>query len=703
VSISPVGNAYTFKSLANDTIMIGDVADAAFHPKFTLNRWHGECWLKLEFDDSQIPENQRNVNLVENKVKWSSPLFDFHFYPVAQGEQHEDGGLEFEIVLKSKPLTNRFSFPIQTQNLVCYFQPPLNQELDPRDYDILTATEAWKDGKLRIHRPERMVGSYAVYHNSKSNNQYKTGKAFHLPIPEAVDAIGNRTFGSYNTDVQETGVLTVTLPQEFLDSAVYPITIDPTFGYTSIGASVQGFLRNYASTCKATLSEAGTVTTVSIYCNSLSAGADVVAGIYDDNGGSPSDPNNLKTTSSAVTVNTTPAWREFNVTDVALAAGAYHLGWNHNDASNCQFYYDSGDTGQTNWKASTYPNFPDPFGTPDGGNNNKYSIYATYTTGATIKTVTDSSSLSDSVLRNKTFQLSDALGLADIARANKTLAIADSFSLAEVIDILTGRNIIGEDNTSSVFSTIENTLRGSVFTMSEDGLAVNVKAYLNVTVITKATKAAIYRHSDLALIGATNQIASGTGVGWRTMPFATPVFLSAGVAYVIVVWQESTTGVGQVGYNSGDTDQGHVDAETFDNFPDPMVPTHDNNKYCVYAEYNPFMTVADVVGLGDGVLRDKTVAITDSLGISDMAQGNKAPLIVSDAVSLTELINVITGAIIKMVADAIGVSDTALADKVLQVAEDVSLAEVVYVGAEGAKKTRLFLIVGDLAVQLTGE
>jgi len=39
----------------------------------------------------------------------------------------------------------------------------------------------------------------------------------------------------------------------------------------------------------------------------------------------------------------------------------------------------------------------------------------------------------------------------------------------------------------------------------------------------------------------------------------------------------------------------------------------------------------------------------------------------------------------------------------LQITETVSLAEVVQVGAGGAKKTRLFLILGDLAVQLTGD
>jgi len=41
--------------------------------------------------------------------------------------------------------------------------------------------------------------------------------------------------------------------------------------------------------------------------------------------------------------------------------------------------------------------------------------------------------------------------------------------------------------------------------------------------------------------------------------------------------------------------------------------------------------------------------------------------------------------------------------KTLVVCESVSLVEVVGVGVGGVKRTRLFLILGDLAVQLTGE
>jgi hypothetical protein len=52
---------------------------------------------------------------------------------------------------------------------------------------------------------------------------------------------------------------------------------------------------------------------------------------------------------------------------------------------------------------------------------------------------------------------------------------------------------------------------------------------------------------------------------------------------------------------------------------------------------------------------------------------------------------------------AIGETDNVAINKVLQITETVSLAEIVEVGVGGVKKTRLFLILGDVAVQLTGD
>jgi hypothetical protein len=55
------------------------------------------------------------------------------------------------------------------------------------------------------------------------------------------------------------------------------------------------------------------------------------------------------------------------------------------------------------------------------------------------------------------------------------------------------------------------------------------------------------------------------------------------------------------------------------------------------------------------------------------------------------------------VLEAIGAADNVTVNKVLQITETVSLAEIVEVGTGGAKKTKLFLILGDLAVQIAGD
>ena len=47
--------------------------------------------------------------------------------------------------------------------------------------------------------------------------------------------------------------------------------------------------------------------------------------------------------------------------------------------------------------------------------------------------------------------------------------------------------------------------------------------------------------------------------------------------------------------------------------------------------------------------------------------------------------------------------DNAFVNKTLQVTEAISLDEIVEVGAGSTKKTKLFLILGDLVLQLTGD
>jgi hypothetical protein len=131
--------------------------------------------------------------------------------------------------------------------------------------------------------------------------------------------------------------------------------------------------------------------------------------------------------------------------------------------------------------------------------------------------------------------------------------------------------------------------------------------------------------------------------------------------------------------------------------------------------------VADSLELAETTLRNKTLILFDSLGLADSLYGNKS-LLLSDSASLSELVTVIIGEVMKYITDsvscadlvstpsrvlrtleAIGAADNVAVNKVLQITEAVGLVEIVGVGVGGVKKTRLFLILGDLAVQLTGD
>src|SRR3990167_591565 len=176
-------------------VEVGDFKSVEWQPQVKLMRWDNE------------------VNLSVRQVSEGTP----NFYDVEEG-------YEFEVILTEKPATNKVRFTIETKELDFFYQPPLTQqEID--------------EGAVR---PDDVVGSYAVYHatkggmNDAAGKEYKVGKAFHIYRPFAYDNEGNGVW----CDLNITGAnLTITIPQAFLDDAVYPVIVDPTFGNTGIGAS----------------------------------------------------------------------------------------------------------------------------------------------------------------------------------------------------------------------------------------------------------------------------------------------------------------------------------------------------------------------------------------------------------------------------------------------------------------------------------
>src|SRR3989304_6143165 len=219
-------NATTFarevKSNPKDRIEIevGDSKQPDFKPQFKIMRWNNEVNFSLRAEEDPI------ATVVEegDKIKYIGDKVEVHQYDKPEAGENE--GFEFEWILKEKPDTNVLEFTIETKVLNFFFQPPLTQqEID--------------EG---ASRPENVVGSYAVYHKTKGGmndsrgKEYKVGKAFHIYRPKVTDADGTFTWGDLHID-EVKGELTVTIPQKFLDDAVYPVVVDPTFGYTSKGAS----------------------------------------------------------------------------------------------------------------------------------------------------------------------------------------------------------------------------------------------------------------------------------------------------------------------------------------------------------------------------------------------------------------------------------------------------------------------------------
>lgn len=210
------------KVLLGGELMLGGLTDSTdFKPEVKLEKWGDEAYLKVWSEDT----GDKTATQSGDKVVWnSSDGKEYNFYEKTAAEiGNEDGGFEYEIVFKSKPETNIVTLKIETKSLQFFYQDELSAE----------------DKANGAERPENIIGSYAVFHESKQDNQYGSGKAFHIYRPEIIDNDGNKIWGEFNKDAEETGVLSITIPKEFLDKASYPVTVDPTIGYTTLGGTNQ--------------------------------------------------------------------------------------------------------------------------------------------------------------------------------------------------------------------------------------------------------------------------------------------------------------------------------------------------------------------------------------------------------------------------------------------------------------------------------
>lgn len=141
-----------------------------------------------------------------------------------------------------------------------------------------------------------------------------------------------------------------------------------TFGKTDIGGSEWHSTAGVIRGSIFTLSEAGTVTAISLYLDT--AVGNVKLAIYD------SSFNKMYADDTGQAVSA--GWNTISGLSVALSAGDYWLYWK-NSASGTYTRYDAGGATQASYYSHAYATaFPASF-TPDGYIGREISIYATYT------------------------------------------------------------------------------------------------------------------------------------------------------------------------------------------------------------------------------------------------------------------------------------------------------------------------------------
>jgi hypothetical protein len=312
----------TFKRAVTDNprdkieIEIGDSKQPDFKPQAKISRWDNEVNFSLRAE-----EHPEAVVRTEGKlIKYVTPDYEVHQYELDPGEIGEDGGLEFEWVLPKKPESNVLTATIQTKELNFFYQPALTQ----------------KEIDEGASRPENVVGSYAVYHKTKGGMnradgmEYKTGKAFHIYRPKVTDKDGSEAWAELNIDDQA-GVLSVTVPQEFLDKAVYPVIVDPTFGYTSVGGTSNTFTPDNndvlmgfdnGGTGDYDAPAGGTVNSITYYGITAGTVRPILYGAF--NSGSNNFPRVTYGAQATLTANN---WTTLNVTSASITGGtSYSMG-----------------------------------------------------------------------------------------------------------------------------------------------------------------------------------------------------------------------------------------------------------------------------------------------------------------------------------------------------------------------------------------
>ena len=220
------------------------------------------------------------------------------------------------------------------------------------------------DGKTYVHTADYAVNSIAFYHATKGGivtavdaaKGITTGKIGQLYRMKVTDSSSQTTWADWGLSGNN---ITLTIPQSFLNTAVYPITLAPTgdtFGYTTMGSS-------YTATTGANLMDAGG----DAITGAAGTGVSISFGVHPTYSlnkldmalynGSNTLVSNGTTNEFTFTNWNSPQWATANFTSApTLSASSYYIAINQND--NMAVHFDYTATNNAKYESYTYGTFP---------------------------------------------------------------------------------------------------------------------------------------------------------------------------------------------------------------------------------------------------------------------------------------------------------------------------------------------------------
>lgn len=332
-------------------VEIGDSKQPdTFFPQVKLQRFENAANVSLRYTgpvDSLVTEKNGKV-----AQKFQGGLVEIYDKP-------DEQAYELELLLSKLPATNRFPFSYRAKGVTAWhYQPELTDE----------------EIKEGCERPENIIGSYALCGGK--------GKLFHLFRPHAVDAAGKQIWGTIRLD-QDNQEIEVVVDRHWLRDATYPVRIDPTIGYTSVGASSATFSADQPFASKMVdVSGTFSLTDLYGYRRANTGTANFKIALYDSDGTS-GGPGSLLHTTAGQSCGTAAQWQSYSLAlDVTSDFWLMQI-----SDSTCKFYYDSSASDGTRLSGVTaisgfYTSPDDPFPVSYTIKTNLYSQYAEYSGNA---------------------------------------------------------------------------------------------------------------------------------------------------------------------------------------------------------------------------------------------------------------------------------------------------------------------------------